>query len=220
MKSFEAFEKHALEYDAWYDKYGPAYESELLALKQFLPKKLRKLRALEIGVGTGRFAGPLGIGYGVEPARAMAELAKKRGVEAVLGVAEALPFKGGSFDLVLIVTAIAFFKDPLQGLREAARALKPGGQIIIGMLDRDSPPGQYYESKREEGKFSSGARFLSAAELKAHLVKLGFENIKTCQTIFKIPEEIEEIETVKHGTGDGLLAVISAWKPAAEKCFH
>ncbi|WP_048171402.1 class I SAM-dependent methyltransferase [Methanosarcina sp. 2.H.A.1B.4] len=217
MKPWEAFEIYTEEYDAWYDKYKPAYESELLALKSFLPENLEKLKVLEIGVGTGRFAWPMGVGYGLDSSRPMTTFAKKRGIEVVQGVAESLPFKGQAFDLVLIVTALAFFNDPVQGLREAARVLKPGGQLVTGILDRDSLPGQYYNLKKKESRFSSEARFLSAVEVKEWLKDLGYENIETCQALFNKPEEIKEIEAVKQGTGEGLLAVISAWKPFHHK---
>ncbi len=211
-KPFDAFEKHASEYDAWYEKYKPAYESELLALKQFLPAHPEKLRALEIGVGTGRFASPLGIGYGVEPSKAMALFAKVRGVEVVQGIAESLPFKTRTFDLILIVTSIAFFTDPAQGLKEAARVLKPGGQIVIGMLERESKLGQYYVAKQKDGRFASGARFLSAAEVSGLLAGLGYEKLESCQTLSGIPEEIEEVEMPEKGTGKGGFAVLSARK--------
>lgn len=132
----------------------------------------------------------------------------------MLGVAESLPFKRQSFDLILIVTALFLFKDPVQSLREATRVLKPGGQILIGMLDKDSLPGQYYNSKKKESRYSSEAWLLSVVEVKEWLKEQGYENIETCQAIFNKPEEIEEIEEVKQGTGEGLLAVISAWKPS------
>ena len=89
----------------------------------------------------------------------MAKIAKKRGLETVLGVAEFLPFKKEKFDLVLIVTALAFFKDPKQALRETLRVLKPGGQLIAGILDRDSPQGRCIGSEKKEGRFSSEAQF-------------------------------------------------------------
>ncbi len=212
-KPFETFDEYAPEYDTWYDKYKPAYESELLALKQFLPAHPEKLRALEIGVGTGRFASPLGIGYGVEPSKAMALFAKKRDIEVVQGIAEFLPFKTQTFDLILIVTALAFFMDPAQGLREAARVLKPGGQLTIGMLDRESPLGQYYVAKQKESSFSSGAHFLSEAEVSGLLAGLGYEKLESCQTLSGIPEELEKVELPKRGTGKGGFAVLSARKP-------
>jgi len=213
IKPWEAFERYAEEYDAWYDKYRPAYESELLALKTFLPENTGNLKALEIGAGTGRFAASLGLGYGLEPAASMAEIAEKRGIQMVLGVAESLPFKRQSLDLVLIVTSLSFFKDPVQALREAATVLKPGGQIITGILDRDSLHGDFYESGKKEGRFSSGAEFLSTAEVSGWLAGFGFEEIKVCQTLYMQPEKVEHVELPQKGSGTGSFAVISARKP-------
>lgn len=213
MGSWESFDRYAEEYDAWYENNGPAYESELLALKAFLPKNPEKLKALEIGAGTGRFSAVLGVGLGLEPARAMARLAKQRSLEVVLGVAEFLPFKKEQFDLVLIVTSLAFFKNPDQALREILRVLKPGGQIIAGILDRDSPQGRCIESGNKKGRFFSEAHFFSAEEVSRYLTELGFEKLETCQTLFKQPEEIRKIEIPEKGHGRGWFAVLSAKKP-------
>lgn len=98
--------RYAGEYDSWYEKYKPVYESELLALKTFLPKNSEKLKTLEIGTGTGRFAKALRIA--LEPARSMVRFAKQRGLEVVIGVAEFLSFKRERFDLIVIVTALSF----------------------------------------------------------------------------------------------------------------
>jgi SAM-dependent methyltransferase len=96
----DVFEKSAQEYDDWFDRNRPVYQSELLAIKAFLP---RAGRGLEIGVGTGRFAAPLGMEVGVEPARAMAEIARNRGIKVCQAYAEELPFGKGLFDFVLMV---------------------------------------------------------------------------------------------------------------------
>lgn len=213
MGPWKSFDKYAEEYDAWYEKYKPAYGSELLALRAFLSKNPEKLKALEIGAGTGRFASALGVGLGLEPARAMAMLAKKRRLEVMLGVAEFLPFKGGQFDLVLIVTALAFFENKNQALREVLRVLKPGGQVLVGILDRDSPQGRCLESGNKKGRFFSEAHFLSAAELSTYLLKVGFENLEVCQTLFKKPEKIESVEFPEEGYGKGSFIVLSARKP-------
>lgn len=50
------FDRYYKRYDAWYGRNRYTYLSELRAIRKFLP---RKGKGLEIGVGTGRFAGPL-----------------------------------------------------------------------------------------------------------------------------------------------------------------
>ena len=44
------------------------------------------------------------------------------------------------------------------------------------------------------------------------LVHLGFGEIKMCQTIFKLPDEMTAIEPVKDGYGEGGFVVIAAQK--------
>ena len=79
MTKIESFEKFAEQYDGWSERNRFAYESELRAVKILLPENGR---GIEIGVGSGRFAGPLGIKLGVEPSEAMREIASQRGIEA------------------------------------------------------------------------------------------------------------------------------------------
>ncbi|MFZ0052606.1 MAG: class I SAM-dependent methyltransferase, partial [Desulfobaccales bacterium] len=120
--NIQVFEESAQEYDAWFEKHRFIYESEVLALKRFSHSGGI---ALEIGVGTARFAVPLGIEVGVEPAAAMANLARRRGIKVIRAVAEALPFCAESFDLVLMVTVLCFLRDPFAALAEASRVVKP-----------------------------------------------------------------------------------------------
>jgi len=98
------FETEAERYDAWFDRHSAAYQSELAAIRGALG--LGRGVGLEIGVGTGRFAAPLGIVEGVEPAATMRRIAASRGVHAVAGVAEALPFGNDAFDFALMVTTV------------------------------------------------------------------------------------------------------------------
>ena len=72
----DTFEAYAQEYDDWFVRHEVVYRAELAAVESLLPATGQ---GLEIGVGTGRFAGPLGIKVGVEPARAMAEIARNQG---------------------------------------------------------------------------------------------------------------------------------------------
>ena len=92
MKKAAPFQAHHERYEAWFDRHQAAYISELLALRPFVPWNGL---GLEIGVGSGRFAAPLGVQVGVDPSPAMLGHAAARGIEAVEGTAEELPFPEG-----------------------------------------------------------------------------------------------------------------------------
>jgi ubiquinone/menaquinone biosynthesis C-methylase UbiE len=88
------FEKTWNSYDAWFETHQPLYQTELAALKPVIPSG----SGLEIGAGTGRFAAPLGVRFGLDPAIHMLQLAKKRGILVVQGLGESLPFRDESFN--------------------------------------------------------------------------------------------------------------------------
>jgi len=209
MSGNQIFEAGAEEYDKWFDEHRFAYESEVLALGTFIPKNST---GMEVGVGTGRFAIPLGIRIGVEPARAMADIARERGIEVYEAKAEELPFENDSFDFILMTTTICFFQNPMLALQESTRVIKSGGSIIIGMIDRDSFLGKAYESKKKDSKFYRYAHFYSVNQVLTWVRELGYGHIRICQTIFKNPEKITAIEPVKDGSGSGGFVVISAQK--------
>jgi ubiquinone/menaquinone biosynthesis C-methylase UbiE len=205
----EVFEKYANEYDKWFDDHAFAYKSEILALSKFIPKNGK---GLEIGSGTGRFAIPLGIRYGIEPAKSMAQIARERGIEIYEAMAEKLPFVNGSFDFVLMVTTLCFLQNPLQAFQEIRRVLEPGGFIVIGTLDKNSSPYKEYESKMDKSQFFQHAYFYSVDQIIIWVRESGFVQIRSNQTIFKNPEDLKTIEKVKDGYGDGIFVVISAQK--------
>lgn len=124
MAKIAPFEAHHERYEQWFEAHLAAYVSELLALRPFVPLEGH---GLEIGVGTGRFAGPLGVPVGLDPSNAMLTRAAARGVETVKGTAEALPFPDESFACALIVTTICFVDSPDKMIAEAHRVLRPNG---------------------------------------------------------------------------------------------
>ena len=135
------YQSYAKLYDKWFDKNRWVYEAELRAIRSLIP---RKRCSLEIGAGTGRFAVPLEIRIGIEPAESMRKIARQRGINVLGGKAECLPFKDSSFELVLMVTVICFVNDIYKTFKESLRVLVEGGSIVIGMIDRGSPLGQLY----------------------------------------------------------------------------
>ncbi|MBN1861152.1 MAG: peptidase C39 family protein [Candidatus Thermoplasmatota archaeon] len=212
MKNIQIFENYAQEYDAWFDDNKYAYASEIQAVKKLIPKNGT---GVEIGVGTGRFAVPLGIKIGVEPAKAMADRAQKHGVKVYDAKAEKLPFDDDSFDFVLMVTTICFLQKPQRAFEETKRILKSKGHIIIGMIDKNSSIGKSYESKKKKSKFYRYAHFYSVDQIIEQLRELKYHNIKTCQTLFTNPKTLIDIEPMKEGYGEGGFVVISAQKEAS-----
>jgi ubiquinone/menaquinone biosynthesis C-methylase UbiE len=205
------FNHSAQEYDEWFVRNEMAYRSELAAVKAFLPLSSR---GLEIGVGTGRFAAPLGIEVGVDPAKSMAAIARKRGITVIEAYAEELPFEDESFDFVLMVTTLCFLADPFRALGEATRVLKPRGRLIIGMIDPDSPLGRDYETNKKKSKFYRQAKFHPVGQVLKWLEDLHYANLKTRQTIFQDLSAITAPEPMQEGSGEGGFVVISAQKSA------
>ena len=187
------FEEEAVEYDEWFESYKWVYQSEVEAIRRFIPKTGN---GIEIGVGTGRFAISFGIRFGIEPAHAMAEIARKRGIHVFEAKAETLPCKDNFFDFALMVTTLCFLEDPFQALKEIKRILKPTGKIVIGMLDEDSPLGNLYEEKRKKSKFYRGTRFYAVNQVRDWLRMSEFNSIQVVQTIFKNPDKIQSLEPI------------------------
>ena len=207
MPTAEPFERHTERYEQWFDTHEAAYRSEVAALQRLVS---RPGFGLEIGVGSGRFAAPLGLQVGIDPAGAMLNRARARGVDVVKGVAESLPFGDGTFDTAVLVTTICFVDDVNRTLAEGKRVLTPGGSLILGYIDKDSPVGQIYQEKKAENPFYQEAVFLSTAQLVDALEAVGFSTFEFVQTIYRWPGELDEVEPVNEGYGEGSFVGIKA----------
>ena len=103
-------------------------------------------RVLEVGFGPGvviqNLARLASAGHvaGVDPSREMVAQAQARNASAIqsgrvelrLGSAESLPFEDDSFDKALAINSMQVWPDPVAGLRELRRVLKPGGKVVLG----------------------------------------------------------------------------------------
>ncbi|MDP2922686.1 MAG: class I SAM-dependent methyltransferase [Candidatus Omnitrophota bacterium] len=206
------FDRYYKEYDAWYDRNKFVYLSELKALKKVLPKKGK---GLEIGVGTGRFAAPLGITMGIDPSHNMIRIAEQRGVNVRWGFGKDLSFGDDVFDYVAIIITLCFVKEPLKTLREAYRILKQRGKIIIGIIDKNSFLGKFYQKKKSI--FYRQAHFFSVEESTGLLRQTGFKKFSYHQTLFSLPKKIKEVEKPQEGFGKGGFVVICAQKKGGGK---
>ena len=209
MARVEPFEEYASQYEDWFERNRFAYESELRVIREQLPETGK---GMEIGVGSGRFAAPLGIKIGIEPSRKMRELARRRSIKAIEGIAERLPFRDSQFEFALMVTTICFVDDIQVSFQEAYRVLKPGGCLIIGFIDKQSSIGRSYQQHKKNSVFYRIATFYTIDEVVSNLKKVGFKNFNFTQTIFDNLSKIRAIEPIKEGYGEGSFVVISALK--------
>jgi SAM-dependent methyltransferase len=111
-------------------------------------------KVLDVAAGAGdqsmdlaERVGPQGSVLATDLSPALVALARQRGLDA--GVAplqvqvadgEALPFEADSFDAAVCRLGLMLFPDPLQGLREMHRVLRPGGGIctvVFSVPDRN-----------------------------------------------------------------------------------
>jgi len=220
-----AFEEEAEDFDAWFDKNKVVFESEFLAEKHFLEDPQD---AVSIGVGSGLFASRLGIKYGVEPAKGMAELARKRGIEVKSGTAEDVPYPDGRFDTVLMSTILSYVKDPQRAVDEAFRILKPGGHVAVSFLAREGSYALLYDLAYLRGrhdpeispehpypvKFIRGTRWCSTGEVTAWLEKAGFTDLEYVQTLTRHPRYTnDDVEEPSPGFKKGDFIVVRGRKP-------
>jgi ubiquinone/menaquinone biosynthesis C-methylase UbiE len=205
MNNSAPFSSHHKRYDLWFECHPAAWQSELLAIRALQP---RQGFGLSIGVGSGRFAAPLGVQIGIDPASEMLAYAEKRGVTTVQAIAEALPFVNDSFDYVLSVTTICFVDNVNTMLQEAKRILQSGGSLILGFIDRETELGQQYLSHQAENVFYRDATFYSAHEIEHLLEKNGFTESCWLQTLFHPLEMTHQIEPLRDGYGQGAFVAV------------
>ena len=193
------FDDLAKEYDAWFDKEGSlVYFIEVQAFKSLLPTLPKPW--LEIGVGSGRFAQALGIDTGADPSIKLVKMARRRGITAFLGQGEQELFDEESFGTAFLIVTLCFLDSPLEVLKEANRILIPGGKLVLGLVLKESPWGQFYKAKKEEGhRFYKYANFYSCDEVIKLMVQAGFSTEKIISTLFQTPGKVHHAEEPREG---------------------
>jgi SAM-dependent methyltransferase len=166
-----------------------------------LPASVEGLDTIELGCGTGyvsawlarRGARPVGIDNSPAQLATARTLQREFGLEFPLhlGNAEATPFPDASFDLAISEYGASIWADPYRWIPEAARLLRPGGELIylvngtIFMLcapdEEDTPPAErllrpYFGMHRFEWPDDVGVEFhLGYGDMIRLLRRSGFE---------------------------------------------
>jgi SAM-dependent methyltransferase len=121
---------------------------------------------LEVGSGPGvglEFAAASareGRVVGVDPSETMVEMAHRRNrtqieagrVEVCLGTADKLPFDDETFDKAMTLNSLQIWPDPLAGLMEIRRVLRPGGRIAVAITRfSDASPDNFSQLLNDSG---------------------------------------------------------------------
>ena len=103
--------------------------------------------ALDVACGSGkltaevaRIAGHGGHAVGLDFSAQMLEIARREhpGIEFIEGDALDLPFDDATFDATTIAFGLRNLADPVRGLREMLRVIRPGGHAVV--LEFVRPP--------------------------------------------------------------------------------
>ncbi len=202
--AMRAFDELADRYDAWYDAAAGRvlFELEVGALRPLVAGTAGP--RLEVGAGSGRFAAALGLDVGLDLAGAALLLARSRGVTVVRGAGEQLPFRAGAFGALAVVLTLCFAGDPAGMLAEAARVLRPGGRLVVGVVPLDSAWGRSYDQQGRAGHpVYRHARFLTLAEHRRLLAAAGFRLVGSRSTLLQAPSAEPVAEPVRLGAAAG-----------------
>jgi SAM-dependent methyltransferase len=138
--------------------------------------------ALDVGCGPGALTAELALRLGpqnvaaIDPSEAFVEAARERnpGVDVRHAPAEEIPFADDTFDVVLAQLVVHFMADPVAGLREMARATRPGGVVAACVWDyygRTSPLSPFWDALEELDSAAENESHLAGAR-EGHLVEL------------------------------------------------
>jgi phosphatidylethanolamine/phosphatidyl-N-methylethanolamine N-methyltransferase len=123
-----------------YDKIESLMEGRFRPWRQKLWQSVRGPEVLEVGVGTGKNIEfwPVNAEItAIDLTPEMLAIARQRAMsldwdaDLRLGDVQLLEFPSASFDSVVATFVFCSAPDPVQGLREIGRVIRPGGQILL-----------------------------------------------------------------------------------------
>jgi ubiquinone/menaquinone biosynthesis C-methylase UbiE len=179
--SERAFDGVAPLYDSWFEiPLGRTVDELEKDLLYGLAQPQAGEHLLDVGTGTGHFAfdlstrGLQAVGLDLSWPMLLAAKSKGSAVRLLRGEAAALPLPTAAFDLVLSVTALEFVAQREQAIAEMWRAVRPGGRLVVAVLNALSPWAwaRRRESQTQDTPFSH-ARFFYPWEFTRLLSALG-----------------------------------------------
>lgn len=144
--------------------------------------ELRGARVLEVGCGTGRLTQALeerelARAWAVDASTEMVARAKELGVNARLARAEALPFKQGWFDAV-VMRMVIHLVDRRRAFAEASRILTANGRLVIATEDPASFDDVWFAHYFPSVPAIERSRFPGEETLRRELVAAGLPAVR------------------------------------------
>ena len=154
--------------------------------------------ALDLSCGTGNYTVALARrGFrvvGIDVSEPMLRVARAKGAQASLDIAlvqadvHALPFRAGAFDLATLILGLEFTAEPGRALGEVRRVLKPGGDLVVAILNRRGLWTLWRRIKREVvPSIWRSATFLRSDELRRLLREHRFEDRQWRRAVHFLP---------------------------------
>ena len=140
----------------------------------------------------------------------MCRRALERGVAAVRGVGERLPFGDGVFDSALLVNVLCLLGDRRPVLEELRRVLRPAAALVVGETDAATRLGRFRRELYREELEALGGSLFTAEELTALLRESGFLPVAVAQTLCGPPEAPASVPGWEEGHGRGGFIVVKA----------
>ncbi len=203
----KCYDEYASEYDAWFMKNSNLLMSEVKMIAKALDGAGE---ILSVGCGSGLMESLLqkhfkiSVKDGIEPSSGMAEIARRRGMNVISATAE--DFKVGHlYDTALLNGCPSYIENLDVALANVAKAVKPGGMIVLADVPKESAYALVYNLAMTLGTWNhpllDGCRpphpypieFVKAAKWRTTLEKLrslvnnGFFDFEFCQTLTMHP---------------------------------
>lgn len=231
---YKSFDIYANEYDSWFIENSNVLETEVKLVASCLKDAGE---VLSIGCGSGLFekimADEYGIRviYGIEPSAAMADIARKRGMEVTIGTGEESDYGVEKYDTILFNGCPCYMQDLGLALRKAYAALRKGGKVVVIDVPKESAYGLLYNLALSVGTWNhqllegcsplmpypielvKQANWRTTAEKIALIEDAGFERLEFSQTLTSAPCYSHKIvEEPCEGYDKGSYVAITAYK--------
>lgn len=126
---------------------------------------------------------------GVDISKFAVELCREKGFRAELGSLSKVPLDDASVDIVTLKHTLEHVPDPLSGLRELFRILRPGGSVLIVVPDADkwkiALMPRLGRDLRPELRGWQHHVYFSSSNLKLALERAGFEVMHEHKAVFR-----------------------------------